>query len=301
MGRPVAAARVGLGTAFKLTVIPAITLTLTGGMNPSTATQSLNYLTSFSAAVPNGENVQLVATGNNNAVVASGTTSNGSATFTVSAGTLLAGIHNLSAVYGGDANFAASQSTVYEQTVQVVVTSVQVNGNLPSLLGVQRSMVDSILYTFSEAVNISGAAATIAVHSGQSGTAPSLTWTAIDPNSDGSATQWAVSFSGAGVVGNSIANGVYDITLNSADVSSDANPSMNVQARPTDTFYRLFGDINGDGVVNAADNFQFKTAMVTYNAAFDYNGDGVVNAADNFQFKASQTFNFSTSGIVYTI
>ena len=103
------------------------------------------------------------------------------------------------------------------------------------------------------------------------------------------------------MVGNSIDNGVYDITLNSSAVASDANPAVNVQVRPTDTFYRLFGDINGDGVVNAADNFQFKAAMSTYNAAFDYNGDGVVNAADNFQFKASQSYNFSASGIVYTI
>ena len=134
-------------------------------------------------------------------------------------------------------------------------------------------------------------AATIAVHSGQPGTAPTLTWTAINPNSDGS----------SGVVGNSIANGVYDITLTPADVTSDANPSVTVQPRPTDTFFRLFGDINGNRVVNAADNFQFKAALSTYNAAFDYNDDGVVNAADNFQFKASQSYNFSASGIVYTI
>ena len=54
-------------------------------------------------------------------------------------------------------------------------------------------------------------------------------------------------------------------------------------------------------MVNAADNFQFKTALSIYNAAFDYNNDGVVNAADNFQFKVSQSINFSASGIVYTI
>jgi hypothetical protein len=146
-----------------------------------------------------------------------------------------------------------------------------------------------------------GAAATIVVHSGQSGTVPTLTWSAINPNSDGSATQWAVTFSGSGVAGNSIANGAYDITLNSTDVSSAANPAVTVQSRPADTFYRLFGDINGDGVVNAADNFQFKTALTTYNAAFDYNDDGAVNAADNFQFKNSMSVDFSSSGIVYTI
>lgn len=53
--------------------------------------------------------------------------------------------------------------------------------------------------------------------------------------------------------------------------------------------------------MNAADNFQLKIALSVYNAAFDYNHDGVVNAADNFGFKASQSYNFASSGIVYTI
>ena len=118
----------------------------------------------------------------------------------------------------------------------------------------------------------------------------------MNPNADGSSIQWAVTFTGKGVVGKSIANGVYDISLNAAAVTSDANPSVTVQSRPTDTFYRLFGDINGDRVVNAADNFQFKIALSTYNAAFDANGDGVVNAADNFQFKQSMSTSFQGVG-----
>ena len=84
-------------------------------------------------------------------------------------------------------------------------------------------------------------------------------------------------------------------------MTSDSNPSIKAQPRPTDTFYRLFGDINGDGVVNAADNFQFKTALAIYNAAFDFNDDGVVNAADNFQFKQSMPINFASAGVVFTI
>ena len=289
------------GTTLSWTLAATTTTLTPQGSGTSNATQPLTFSATVTGGVPDGETITLEDASQNNAVVATATLSGGSAILSVPAGILLAGTHNLIAIYSGDANFAASQSSAYAQTIQVVVTNVQINGNLPSLLGVQRSMVDSIVYTFSEAVNLSGAAATIAVHSGQSGTAPTLTWTAMNPNSDGSATQWAVTFSGSGVVGNSIANGVYDITLNSADVISDANPLVTVQPRPTDTFYRLFGDINGDGVVNASDNFQFKTALATYNAAFDYNNDGVVNAADNFQLKNSMSVSFASATIVDTI
>jgi hypothetical protein len=69
----------------------------------------------------------------------------------------------------------------------------------------------------------------------------------------------------------------------------------------TDTFYRLFGDINGDRVVNAADNLKLKTALVTYNSAFDSNGDGFINAADNLQFKGSQSTTFLNDGFITTI
>ena len=39
------------------------------------------------------------------------------------------------------------------------VSGVVINGNLPALAGAQRSMVDSIVYTFSQAVKITGASA----------------------------------------------------------------------------------------------------------------------------------------------
>jgi Dockerin type I domain len=56
----------------------------------------------------------------------------------------------------------------------------------------------------------------------------------------------------------------------------------------------LYGDINGDELVNSADNVQFVPALTSYNVAFDFNGDGFVNAADNVQFKNDLNVNFSS-------
>jgi hypothetical protein len=271
---------------FTQVVAQAATTTtlLNNGSLTSDATQALSFTATVSGGVPDGEIVTLEDASNNDAVVTSGTSSGGFVSFTVPAGALLAGTHNLIAIYGGDTNFSGSQSSTVAQNVQVVVTAVQVNGNIPSLAGVQRSMVDSILYTFSEPVNISGSNAfTIAVHAATASTyggiVPNYTWTALNPI-NGSSTQWAVTFSGTGTVGKSIGNGVYDITMNASDVTSEANPTVAAQPRATDTFHRLFGDTAGNGKVKATQYNAFLAAFGTspgqsgYNAEFDISLNG---------------------------
>jgi uncharacterized repeat protein (TIGR03803 family) len=288
------------GTVFELAANSTVTLALASGSNPSTPAQPLGFTAEVSGGVPDGETVTLVDTSNNNAVVATGTLSGASATLTIPAGTLPVGTHNLIAAYAGDANFAASQSAPYTQTVQVAVIGVTVNENLAALAGVQRSMVDSIVYTFSDAVDLAATDAfSIATHPGQSGTVPTLAWTALNPNADGSSTQWAVTFSGAGVSGGSIGNGVYDITLNTAAVTSDANPTASVQSRAADTFYRLLGDANGDGRVNNADYAAFlntnglKAGQAGFDAAFDFNGDGRINNSDYAAFLTDNSLRYT--------
>jgi hypothetical protein len=281
-----------------LDVTPIMTTTTinTYGPNPSNSTQAVSFSVTVTGGIPDGEAVSLEDASNNNAVVASGTLSGGSATLVIPAGTLSAGSHNIFAVYGGDSTFAASQSSTVSQVSlnPVTVTSVVVNANIAALAGAQRSMVDSIVYTFSEAVTIATTGTdqnpgiAIAVHGAEQGTVPTLNWS----SPDGGVT-WIVTFSGSSVVGNSIANGVYDITLNPTAITSVAHPSASFTPRGTDTFYRLYGDYNGDKVVNATDNLHFKSAITTYNPIFDYDNNGAVNATDNLHFKASISFVFN--------
>jgi len=158
----------------------------------------------------------------------------------------------------------------------------------------QRSMVDSIIYTF--AAPIAKPTVSIMVHAGQTGTAPTVNVNSADSTDEQkTGTTWIVTFSGAGVVGNSIADGVYDVTLTAGAFTQ------------TDTFYRTFGDINGDNQVNSlTDVTDFKKALgassgaAAYVAAFDVNADAQINSLVDFtQFKLR--LGRSVSGFTETI
>jgi Dockerin type I domain len=189
------------------------------------------------------------------------------------------------------------------------ITSVIINEDLSALYnaagqpfaGAQRSMVNDIVYSFSEAVNIVAPGTepnvfTIAVASGWTGTPPTLSWAPVAGSGN---TEWAISFTGGSITGGSIANGAYTITVNDPSAITAVSDSQALSlagsgiGSATQSFYRLFGDINGDKFVNAADNVKFKNALTTYNAAFDYSQDGFVNASDNVRFKNDLTVNFS--------
>jgi hypothetical protein len=100
----------------------------------------------------------------------------------------------------------------------------------------------------------------------------------------------------------SIANGEYSITINANAVFAAADGTTAMPTGETDTFYRLFGDINGDRVVNVSDEFKFSKALNAYNPIFDVNGDGTVNLADEFQASKSFTSGgYAGDGFVTTI
>jgi hypothetical protein len=89
------------------------------------------------------------------------------------------------------------------------------------------------------------------------------------------------------VTGHSIADGAYTIALDSTQVTAVSGGSTMTTSRPTDTFYRLYGDFNADGRVNVTDTgkltttFGLTTGTPGYLDYFDFNADGRVNVTDS--------------------
>jgi predicted outer membrane repeat protein len=221
------------------------------------------------------------------------TVSGGIATFSnltlTAAGTYTLGETGPGGLTGPNSN----SFTVDPLTPIALTQNPQINGDLAALAGAQRSMVDDIVFTFNHAVTLAAGAFTIALHGnvtvngvgGQTvGTLPTLSYT----SPDGGVT-WIVTFSGSGVIGGSIADGVYDITLNHAAVTDAAGEALANDR--TDTFFRLFGDSNGDGRVNNLDALRLRSTYGKQagNAGFlaylDYNADGWVNNTDALLFR----------------
>jgi ELWxxDGT repeat protein len=168
----------------------------------------------------------------------------------------------------------------------------------------QRSQVKDVTITFDRIVSLaSGAARLELLNTGGSGAddgspPTDISTTLAAPTTPDGGRTWRFTFAGAspfvqktprGVPTGSLVDGIYRITLDPAKVTA-GGVAMDSSAGLT--FHRLFGDINGSKVVNAADYNLFRPAFgrvsadPAYNAAFDFDGNGAVNAADYNQFRS---------------
>src|SRR5262249_14975117 len=99
-----------------------------------------------------------------------------------------------------------------------------------------------------------------------------------------------VTFTGPDVVGGSLADGRYTLTVHRNAVYSRDGANTTMLSDRALSFFRLFGDVNGDGKVDDADRAAFLTAypsrrgMSNYRDYFDFNGDGLIDAVDYDQF-----------------
>jgi len=180
------------------------------------------------------------------------------------------------------------------------VTNVAVNG-----AGSQRSMVTSIVVTFSEAVTfpsgINAAFTLNRIANPSGGPSAGAPLGSVNINAVQSGNQVTITFAGGGAVpidlAGSLIDGAYQLIIDASKVTGiggsldgDGNGTGgdNYQT-PTvgaGRIHRLFGDNDGDGDVDAIDFGQFRAAFGGSNVAFDFDGDADVDAVDFGQFRA---------------
>jgi hypothetical protein len=205
---------------------------------------------------------------------------------------------------------------VIPAAVPAKVSTIQVNdGNA------QRSEVRSISVTFNDAVTFAGgnasAAAAFALRHVQTGNNVVLSanvslngagQTVVKLTFSGGETD---SFSTQGVAnpvdGLSLADGRYTLTINGATITGSNGAKVDAAGNgtagstytsPADAFggsglhlYRLYGDVNGDGVVDSTDLGQVRTTFNANNTQANYlqyldaNNDGVFDSTDLGQFR----------------
>jgi hypothetical protein len=225
--------------------------------------------------------------------------------------TFLAAGQNIRISYHGGASGNDVVLTKVPAVPPPTVAAVQVNDGTNN----QRSEVRSISVTFSGPVSFAGgnAAAAFQLQHVQTGTNVTL-GSAVTTDAQGR-TVVTLSFSGSetdpvSALHNgaaSLADGRYQLTnLGSAvtdgsgqalDGAGTGTPGSNYVS-PAETapgtglhLYRLFGDVSGDGVVDAIDLGQFRstfnanTSQANYLSYLDADNNGVVDASDLGQFR----------------
>jgi hypothetical protein len=128
---------------------PAGTTTaLSSSLNPSTYGQAVTFTATVTPAPPDGEIVTFKGIPSPNTAALSG----GTASIKTSA--LKVGTTAVTAVYGGDASFAASKSTALSQTVGKATTTTALQSSLnPSAVGQPVTFTATVTAVFGGAVN----------------------------------------------------------------------------------------------------------------------------------------------------
>jgi len=153
----------------------------------------------------------------------------------------------------------------------------------------QRSMVRELVVNFDEIVNVDSSS--FMVENLDTGVcfAPDVTTEIVDGK-----TIATLTFSGTGIVGGSLEDGNYRLTIldtitDGAGNQLDGDGDGTAGGNATDEFFRFYGDADGNRIVNALDLLRFRQAYGpaggTNNPNFDYGDDGVVNALDLLQFR----------------
>jgi hypothetical protein len=157
----------------------------------------------------------------------------------------------------------------------------------------QRSMVRSLTVTFAGVASFAGAPLAAFQLTGPSGAVGQ----SVSLGSLNGSIVATLTFTDPGLVGGSLADGNYtlrvlssQVNINGLAIDGDADGAPGGDS--VTSFYRMYGDVNGDRTVNGLDLAVFRTAFGTalgdpnYRDYLDANGDGVVNGLDLAEFRA---------------
>jgi photosystem II stability/assembly factor-like uncharacterized protein len=171
------------------------------------------------------------------------------------------------------------------QAVAPSVASVVINDG-----SAQRSMVTSITVTFSSIVTLDPGAFEVLRQEGGAFHV-NVTETVVNGQSVDTLT-----FSGANIIGGSLPDGHYTLIIHgdlvhdsSSGLALDGAGAGTAGSDHVETFFRLFGDADGDGHVDVRDLLRFAGTLGKragdqgFLGYFDYNGDGRVDLGDLLQ------------------
>jgi hypothetical protein len=158
----------------------------------------------------------------------------------------------------------------------------------------QRSMVTRLTVTFSTVVTIDPGAFTLQQVGGGA--------VALSPSNSvvNGKTVVVLTFTGTGIVGGSLADGSYVLTVSASKVRDQQGTALDGNGDGTagDDFtladngqprglFRLYGDGDGNRVVNQSDLALFRVAFGSSDLTFDVDGNGAVNQLDLIAFRAN--------------
>ncbi|HVX86712.1 MAG TPA: CARDB domain-containing protein [Phycisphaerae bacterium] len=143
----------------------------------------------------------------------------------------------------------------------------------------QRSMVTSITYIFSSPVTLDAGAFTLTRSDG--------TQENVIATLQNGGTQVVLTFTGSDIVAGSLADGSYTLTMHGDKVHTAGGTLSD----STLSFFRIFGDLDGNGAVDASDYAAMRAAngssvgSANYVAALDYDGNGTIDSTDTTAFR----------------
>ena len=168
----------------------------------------------------------------------------------------------------------------------------QVQGVVINDGSAQRSMVTRLTVTFDRLVTLDPGAFEVSKHGGGS---VGLKVASSEVNGK---TVAVLTFAGSDVIGGSLADGLYTLTVHGDKIHDGLGQALDGDANGTAggdyvdaAIERLFGDADGDGDVDNSDVFAFKAAYSKssgqegYQPFFDFNGDGTINTIDFAEVK----------------